>query len=154
MPSTNELTVVAAALLIVILCVTFHYEGLRLLSGWLAGKPFNERLRVAGLILALLALHVIEILLFALGYGLMLGVERFGSLLHFGYGDLLVEQPMQLFDYVYYSATVYTTLGFGDIVPSGPIRALTGSESLCGLVLITWSASFTFLEMQRHWGRG
>ena len=46
---------------------------------------------------------------------------------------------------------VYTTLGFGDLVPLGPIRHMTGSESVAGLVLITWSASFTFLEMQRFW---
>ncbi len=154
MPSSDELTVVAAALALVTLCVTFHYEGLRLLSQWLAGRPFNERLRIAGLILALLALHVSEILLFALGYATLLAVGDFGELLHFGFGELLTPQPMALFDYMYYSATVYTTLGFGDIVPGGPIRALTGTEALCGLVLITWSASFTFLEMQRHWGRG
>ena len=77
-----------------------------------------------------------------------------GELLHFGYGDTLVAQPMTLFDYMYFSSTVYSTLGFGDIVPVGEIRALTGIEAVSGLVLITWSASFTFLEMQRHWGRG
>jgi hypothetical protein len=60
---------------------------------------------------------------------------------------------MNLLDQVYYSAVVYTTLGFGDVVPGGAIRFLTGVESVTGLVLITWSASFTFLEMQRYWGR-
>jgi hypothetical protein len=28
---------------------------------------------------------------------------------------------------------------------------MTGLEALTGLVMITWSASFTFLEMQRDW---
>jgi hypothetical protein len=28
---------------------------------------------------------------------------------------------------------------------------LTGIESLTGLVLITWTASFLFVEMQRFW---
>jgi hypothetical protein len=34
------------------------------------------------------------------------------------------------------------------------LRFLVGLESLTGLVLITWSASFLFFELQRHWGRG
>ena len=28
---------------------------------------------------------------------------------------------------------------------------MTGVEALAGLVMITWSASYTFLEMQRYW---
>ena len=56
-------------------------------------------------------------------------------------------------DYVYFSALTNTTVGFGDFVPSGPVRFLAGMEALTGLVLITWSASFTFLEMQRYWDR-
>ena len=51
-----------------------------------------------------------------------------------------------LLDLVYFSATVFTTLGFGDLVPVGPIRMITSTEALAGLALITWSASFTFLQ--------
>jgi hypothetical protein len=56
-----------------------------------------------------------------------------------------------LFDSVYFSAVVYTTLGLGDVVPHGAIRFMAGTEALTGFLLITWSASFTFLEMQRFW---
>ncbi len=52
---------------------------------------------------------------------------------------------------MYYSAMVYTTVGFGDQVPLGAIRMLTSAEALAGFALITWSASFTFLQMQRVW---
>ena len=55
------------------------------------------------------------------------------------------------FDCVYFSFTSYTTLGTGDIEPFGDIRFLTGLESLTGLVLITWTASFLYLEMTRYW---
>ena len=48
---------------------------------------------------------------------------------------------------------MYTTVGFGDIAPLGPVRLLVGIEALAGLVLITWSASFTFLIMQRIFAR-
>ena len=56
-----------------------------------------------------------------------------------------------LMDCVYFSFTTFTTLGFGDIEPIGDLRYLTGLEALVGLVLITWTASFLFIEMQRCW---
>ncbi len=37
------------------------------------------------------------------------------------------------------------------IVPMGPVRFITGTEALSGLTFITWSASFTFLEMLKTW---
>ena len=51
----------------------------------------------------------------------------------------------------YLSFTTFTPLGYGDIEPFGILRFLTGIEALAGLVLITWSASFLFVEMQRYW---
>ena len=45
------------------------------------------------------------------------------------------------------------SVGFGDLSPVGPIRLVSGLESLTGLLLITWSASFTYLEMHQHWTR-
>ena len=42
-------------------------------------------------------------------------------------------------------------VGFGDLAPVGAVRFLSGTEALTGFVLITWSASFTYLEMERYW---
>jgi hypothetical protein len=58
---------------------------------------------------------------------------------------------MGFLDSIYFSAVCYTTLGLGDIIPAGAIRFLVGTETLTGFVLITWSASFTFVEMERFW---
>jgi len=33
----------------------------------------------------------------------------------------------------------------------GDLKYLTGLQALTGLVLITWTASFLFLEMQKYW---
>ena len=63
----------------------------------------------------------------------------------------VVPEPRDPFDYVYYSAMVYTTVGFGDLVPEGPIRMISSTQALTGLSLITWTASFTYLQMQRVW---
>ena len=45
----------------------------------------------------------------------------------------------------------FTTLGFGDLNPLGALRIIASLKSLTGLVLIGWSASFTYLSMQEFW---
>lgn len=56
-----------------------------------------------------------------------------------------------IIDYVYDASVVYTTVGFRDLIPVGAIRMLTAAEGLADLALITWSASYTFVTMQRFW---
>ena len=56
-----------------------------------------------------------------------------------------------MLDSVYFSAETFTSLGFGDIVPSGPLQLIVGSETLIGLLLIGWSASYAFVAMERFW---
>lgn len=135
--------VVIATLSAVVACVTLHYEGLRLLSNRLPMPRHHHRRRIIILILCLMLLHVLEIWVFGIAYFFLQGVE--------GYGAFAGYPALTLLDCVYYSATVFTTLGFGDIVPQGPIRFMTGVESVTGLTFITWSASYTFLEMLKTW---
>lgn len=142
MPLNYWMTVLATATA-VIACVVLHYEGLRIISKGLPLPSENHRARIVLLILGLLGLHILEIWVFGGGYYLLLA---FGD-----NGTLTGDGPMSLLDCVYYSATVFSTLGFGDIVPSGPIRFMTGTEAIAGLTLITWSASYTFLFMQKIW---
>jgi hypothetical protein len=140
-------------LVIVIICVGVHYEGLSLLSRWARVDISPPRLKIATLIVGQLFLHVIEIWIFAVGYFVLAQKLRFGFLVQLPYSDNLSTEVTGFLDFVYFSAVVYSTLGFGDIIPGGPVRFLTGMEAVAGLVLITWSASFTFIEMQRYWGR-
>ncbi|MEZ5482988.1 MAG: potassium channel family protein [Porticoccaceae bacterium] len=51
----------------------------------------------------------------------------------------------------YFSFTTYSSLGYGDVVPFNNLRFVAGLEALIGLVMITWSASFMYLEMARFW---
>lgn len=125
------------------LSVTLHYEALYQLAKWLPSVDIRPRFRVLIGAFAILFVHIIEIWLFALGYYLMINIE--------GLGILTGNFNQSLLDCSYFSFTTYTTVGFGDIEPLGNIRFLTGLESLIGLVLITWSASFLFLEMQKYW---
>lgn len=128
---------------IVILTVLIHYETLYLLAKRLATVQIVHRYRVLLAVMVIMLAHVLEIWLFALGYYFMI---------HFGdFGTLSGNIDLSLLDCSYFSFTTYTTLGYGDIEPSGYLRFLTGLESLTGLVMITWSASFVFLEMQKYW---
>jgi hypothetical protein len=54
-------------------------------------------------------------------------------------------------DCLYFSVVTYTSLGFGDHVPVSHARLIAGVEALNGLLLIGWSASFTYLAMERYW---
>ena len=136
--------VVITTLGLIALAVGLHYEVLRGSVIYLPKLTQRRRRRVVVLIFVILLTHAAETWIFAFGYYGLLKHEIFGLIS----GDVRIET---LLDHVYFSAMVYTTVGFGDMVPDGPIRFMTGMEAVTGLVLITWSASFTFLEMQRDW---
>lgn len=53
--------------------------------------------------------------------------------------------------FLYFSGETYTTLGLGDIYPTGSLRLVTGIEALTGLLMRSWTGSFTYLEMRRYW---
>ena len=121
---------VLLAFLTALACVLIHVEALRLGARWAA-----HRHRIAVLLLwsTLLTAHALQIGVYAAAYslGLWLDLGQLGDAT--SAGDLL-----------YFSATVYTTVGFGDIVPTGSLRYLTATEGLVGLCLIAWSATVSY----------
>lgn len=134
---------VAAA--VTALVIVIHYEGIHALATRYARRPARrDRRAMLRIIFALLGLHIVEIWCFGLAYWGLVRVPGTG----FVHGTHGMET---LFDAIYLSASIYSTVGFGDLAPVGAIRLLSGLESLTGLLLITWSASFTYLEMSRLW---
>ncbi|MDO8862740.1 potassium channel family protein [Haliea sp. E1-2-M8] len=129
--------------LIVSLAVVIHYEALHRLTRYLPRLPVVHRARIAIGVLGALVAHAVEVWIFALAYYLLTT--------RFSWGSLSGSYDGTVLDCVYFSFTVYSTLGFGDIFPEGEIRYLVGIEALTGLVLITWTASFLYYEMQRNW---
>lgn len=138
-----NLLVVLLTALVVALSVLVHYEGLDWLSARLQASHTRQRRKVLYGIYAVIAIHVVEIWLFGVTFWVMLMVPAAGTLQGLSERDL--------FDAVYFSAVSFTTVGSANISPLGPIRFLAGTEALTGFILITWSASFTFLEMARFW---
>lgn len=138
--------VVLATLGVVGACVLVHYEGLAWMSRRLLRRhDANPRRKVLLGVLGVLSLHVAELWLF--------GTAFWGLGLLDGTGKVVGADPLGLLDAVYLATMSYTTVGFGDVSPVGPIRFLAGTCALTGFVMITWSASFLFLEMERFWRR-
>ncbi|MCF3595057.1 potassium channel family protein [Rhodobacteraceae bacterium LMO-12] len=80
--------------------------------------------------------HVIESGFYAVG--LVIGESM-------GLGGLVQENVISPMDVFYFSVVNYTSLGLGDIYPTGHLRLLAGVETLNGFLLISCSASTIFL---------
>jgi len=130
---------------IILLSVLIHYNALTRFSMFLHNRSGHVRRWVALAVLAVLLVHIAEVTLFAVGYRFL---EQSGQ-----YGELNGAFKHDLSDYWYFSFVAYTSLGFGDIVPTEDLRLMTALETLTGLILIAWSASFLFIEMNRFWNQ-
>ena len=128
--------------LLVIAAVLLHYETLLNASRSAERMTIPPRSRILVVIAAAFLAHLAEVALFATAFA---GMERAGL------GALVGDVGDGPVVYFYFSLTTYTTLGVGDVAPVGAMRILAAIEALTGLVLITWTASFTFIAMQRFW---
>ncbi len=128
---------------VVSLCVVIHYEFLYQVTRLIPRLHIRHRVRILTGVFGALIAHSLEIWIFGVAYYVMHKHDDWGYLDGNFDGSLLASG--------YFSFTTYTTLGFGDIEPHGHLRFLTGIESLTGLVLITWTASFLYIEMTRYW---
>jgi len=137
------ITVFAINLFVIGITVMIHYEFLHQVTLFMPRMRIRHRFRIVIGVFVALTAHAAEVWIFAISFLWMHRAE--------GWGYLDGNFSGTLLDCVYYSFTTYTTLGTGDIEPHGDLRYLTGLESLVGLVLITWSASFLYLEMTRYW---
>ena len=125
------IVIAAVCALLVVSTTAIHYEVLRGLSAGLPRLRIPSRGKLLVVIFATFLAHAVEILLYAVAVYL-LG--------HFSFNVSL-----------YFSAETYTSLGYGDVVPTGDLRLVAGVEALNGLLLIGWSASYTFIAMERFW---
>ena len=128
---------------IVAIAVILHAQILARLAIIVPKLNLLPQFKIVASVFGIIVAHTLEIWLFALAY--------FGLHKHEELGTLSGNFNGTLMDSSYFSFTTFTTLGVGDIEPIGHIRFLVGLEALAGLVLITWSASFLYLEMRNYW---
>ena len=122
--------------------ILVHYEMLRFMSAYVPGLPIAVRAKVLVVVLGCFVAHTIEVWLYAVAYLL---IDRAGI------GSLQGQVDESFADFLYFSATSYSTLGFGDVYPIGALRLISGIEGINGLFLIAWSTSFTYFVMDRLW---
>lgn len=137
------LIVLFSCLCLVALATVIHYEVLRTLNFGLPSLNIPARTKLLVVIFGALAAHAIEMAVF--------GVTLYGLVKYMGVGSLRGTAGFTFINCLYFSAETYTSLGFGDLTPVGPVRMLAGIEALTGLLLIGWSASYTYLAMKRFW---
>lgn len=144
----HVLVTLTATLILVVVCVMLHYEALDLMrraGTWLHLRSTWHRWHLSMLVGGLLVAHALEAVLFGFAYWWIVD----GS----DYGRIVGADTSGVADYIYFSFVNYTSLGYGDLVPLGPLRFMAGMEALTGLALISWTASFLYLQMQRIWER-
>ena len=123
-------------------CVYLHLGALVLLWSSYHRLVSLGRLFVGVTVLGVFVVHFLEIALFAAGIVALAGLDPGdtpGGRLDLGH-----------FDALYYSATFYTTTG-GPPLPTVALRLLSVVETLTGVILVAWTASFLFMVMKKHW---
>lgn len=127
-------------------CTLVHYEMLRWANRYSAAiSRIPQQGKIIVILLLSMLSHIGHILLFGLVFYFLrdkLGLGSFGG----NFTDHLQT-------FIYFSAETYTSVGYGDIYPTGSLRLVSSIETLLGLTLISWSASLSYLEMQRHWNQ-
>jgi len=131
------------ATLLVVLSTFTHYEVLRFLSNYVPRIRIRPRARLLAVLFGTFFGHLLEISFYAVAY--------YSLRDRFGLGNFGGKFADNFTSYLYFSGETYTTIGLGDIYPLGSLRLITGIEALNGLLLIGWSASFTYLVMQKFW---
>lgn len=136
-------TTILLSIILVLLTLCFHQATFTLLARSIPMGTRSSHPWLYLLMVGIFAVHLVEILLYAVGYyvaanffdlGLLQGERAAGPLGHF-----------------YASAVIYTSLGLGDVLPNDHLRFVAGVEALNGLLLIAWSASFLFAAMGEYW---
>ncbi|WP_280151581.1 potassium channel family protein [Piscinibacter sp. XHJ-5] len=137
-------TTIACAAALLLLTTLIHYEALRALDRIVPLLRWPGRSHIVLVIVALFCAHVVEIVLYAATYFLLLR--------HAALGSIGRSATLSINHALYFSFETFSTLGYGDIAPAGAIRLLAGTESLNGLLLIGWSSSYAHIAMQRAAG--
>ena len=134
---------IITAMVLILLTVMLHFVALKMISRIVRQETFHPSLRVVSAVYLVALTHFAEIILFGIGY--------YVAATYLEAGSLSGEFQGNFREYIYFSLVSYTSLGIGDVYPQGPIRLITGLEALTGLLMIGWSASFTYICMTKLW---
>ena len=142
----KNILLVTTVTLLVVLSINIHLLMLKIIMRFRKRTPLLTTRHIVGDVLIVILTHSLEIILFAAG---MYALERSNY-----YGHIATSGEGLFGEFVYLSAITFTTLGFGDITPVGPLRVLAGVEAITGLILSAWTASVIFVGVLRYSTQG
>ncbi len=116
------LIAMSLSLLLVLATMFIHFEVLRWTSAVLPRCAPAGRARVLVVVVGAFGAHMLEVMLYAAAYFTLEHMIPVGTLDGRHSGSFI--------DYLYYSTVMYTSLGLGDVVPSGHLRVISGIEAL------------------------
>jgi hypothetical protein len=129
--------------MLLVITTIIHYEVLRLMTIVLPVLHMRARAKLIIVIFGAFIAHAIEIVFYGIAFYLLAR--------YLGAGTLGDPGQLSFSRCIYFSGETYTSLGYGDVVPDGALRLLAGMEALNGLLLIGWTASYTYIAMERFW---
>jgi hypothetical protein len=135
--------VAAFCILLLVSTTVIHYEVLRMLTALLPLFGVRPKVKLIFVIIGAFCAHAVEVALYAVAFYLLAT--------WFGEGSMGATGSLTFARCLYFSAETYTSLGYGDVVPHGDLRLLSGVEAINGLLLIGWTTSYTYLSMERFW---
>ncbi len=135
--------IIFLSIILILLTLLLHQAALTFFARRMLMGARKSQLRLYFLMLGIFAAHLLEILLYSLGFYAATNI--------FDLGVLQGDRAVGALGYFYTSAVFYTSLGFGDVLPNDHLRFMAVVEALNGLLLIAWSASFLFNAMGQFW---
>lgn len=135
--------------LIILFSWVMTYEILGAVWNALPKLSIRPRMKVMLIGVPIFIIHISGIWIYAAAFFVIENYSTFGTLI--GHGHVANGSSGDFLDCLYFSSSVYTSLGLGDIVPTQNLRMLVAAEVLNGLVLIGWTISFTYLTMEKFW---
>lgn len=131
---------IVITLFLVLSTISFRYWVLEQLTKMLPDKENDHCrfLQALKILILLFCSHVAEIIWFAVGL--------FVSAHWFHLGSLGKSLGHTFMDFFYHSAVTYSTLGVSSL-PEGHLKFITAMESLTGIIILTWSATFFYSVM-------
>jgi len=127
---------------LILCCVAIFYEILAHVWVTLPRLDNHPRKQILFTLVASFFGHTLCVWIFGLSYYCLDTV--------FAYGTLKGEVTKGVLDYVYFSGVSYSSLGLGDVVPTGGLQLLVGVEAILGLILIGWTVTFTYLVTEKY----
>lgn len=124
-------------------CTSIHFRTLLWISNRIERRDLmtvpSLWLTLSGITIA----HVIEAAIYAVGFYFSVGA--------LGVGGLHQQQDagtvLDWMDHFYFSLVNFTTLGRGDLSPTGHLRFIAGIEAFHGFLLLTASGTFMLQVM-------